>query len=52
MNNKAIFEAQKAFLGIGWAFPPQLKADGSLANVAFEEDIQQAILRSFLIIDS
>lgn len=33
----------KAFLGVGWAFPPQLEADGSVAEVAYEEDIRQAI---------
>jgi len=33
----------KAFLGVGWAFPPQLQADDTLALVAYEEDIRQAI---------
>lgn len=34
---------KKAFLGVGLAFPPCLKADGHIATIAFEEDIDQAI---------
>lgn len=34
---------QKDFLGVGWSFPPKLAADGSIATIAYEEDIQQAI---------
>jgi len=37
-------DPQKAFLGVGWAFPPCLAADGAVALVAFEEDIRQSIL--------
>ena len=33
----------KAFLGIGWAFPPHLEADGTLAEAVYEEDVRQAI---------
>lgn len=33
----------KAFLGVGWAFPPQLEADGAIAEAIYEEDIRQAI---------
>jgi phage baseplate assembly protein W len=33
----------RAFLGVGWAFPPQLEADGSVAEAIYEEDIRQAI---------
>jgi uncharacterized protein len=33
----------KAFLGVGWAFPPQVEADGKIAEAAYEEDIRQAI---------
>ncbi len=33
----------KAFLGVGWAFPPHLEPDETLALVAYEEDVQQAI---------
>jgi phage baseplate assembly protein W len=33
----------KAFLGVGWAFPPAVADDGSLAVSAYEEDIKQAI---------
>ena len=34
---------EKAFLGVGWAFPPCTEADGRVATVAYEEDIRQAI---------
>jgi hypothetical protein len=34
---------EQAFLGVGWAFPPCVQADGRIATVAFEEDIRQAI---------
>jgi phage baseplate assembly protein W len=34
---------KKAFLGVGLSFPPCLKADGRIATVAFEDDIDQAI---------
>ena len=37
-------DPQKAFLGVGWAFPPCLEADGTVALVAYEEDIRQSIL--------
>lgn len=33
----------RAFLGVGWAFPPRLEADGSIAEAIYEEDIRQAI---------
>ena len=33
----------KAFLGTGWAFPPQLDVRGELSTVSYEEDIRQAI---------
>jgi phage baseplate assembly protein W len=32
-----------AFLGVGWAFPPAVAADGKLAEAVHEEDIRQAI---------
>jgi phage baseplate assembly protein W len=35
--------ANNAFLGVGWAFPPQLTPSGELATAAYEEDIRQAI---------
>src|SRR5947207_859088 len=34
---------QKAFLGIGWAFPIQVEADGKIRAAEHEEDIRQAI---------
>lgn len=36
-------ESPKAFLGVGWAFPPGLEADGTIAEAAYDEDIRQAI---------
>jgi len=36
-------EEEKAFLGVGWSFPPQLEADQTLAMVTYEEDIRQAV---------
>jgi uncharacterized protein len=33
----------KAFLGVGWAFPPGVEADGKIAEAAYDEDIHQAI---------
>ena len=33
----------RAFLGRGWAFPPQADARGELSIVSYEEDIRQAI---------
>jgi hypothetical protein len=33
----------KAFLGVGWAFPPAAGADGEAATAAYEEDIRQAV---------
>lgn len=33
----------RAFLGVGWAFPPHLEPDGTVAEVAYDEDVAQAI---------
>jgi uncharacterized protein len=33
----------RAFLGVGWAFPPRIDVDGSIAQAAYEDDIRQAI---------
>ena len=33
----------KAFLGTGWAFPPQVDVRGEPSTVSYEEDIRQAI---------
>jgi phage baseplate assembly protein W len=33
----------KAFLGIGWAFPPAVMPNGAIAEVAYAEDVRQAI---------
>lgn len=36
-------DPEKAFLGVGWSFPPCTEPDGRVATVAYEEDIRQAI---------
>jgi uncharacterized protein len=36
-------DPREAFLGVGWAFPPRIAADGRLAMAVHEEDIRQAI---------
>ena len=41
MNQR--LDPTKSFLGVGWAFPPRLEADGTVAEAAYEEDIRQAI---------
>jgi phage baseplate assembly protein W len=33
----------KAFLGVGWAFPPDASPSGDMATSAYETDIQQSI---------
>ena len=33
----------KAFLGVGWAFPPRLNTDRRVSLAAYEQDIEQAI---------
>jgi len=37
-------DAEKAFLGQGWAFPPCLESHGEIEIVVYEEDIRQAII--------
>lgn len=37
-------DPEKAFLGIGWSFPPQLEVTGTPLLVAYEEDIRQSIM--------
>jgi phage baseplate assembly protein W len=34
---------ERAFLGVGWAFPPKLDPDGTISEAIYEEDIRQAI---------
>lgn len=36
-------DPEKAFLGVGWAFPPFLDVTRAPAMVAYEEDIRQSI---------
>ncbi len=40
----ADMQNDKAFLGVGWAFPIQVDAEGEIALASFEEDIRQSIL--------
>jgi phage baseplate assembly protein W len=37
-------DPEKAFLGVGWAFPPQLEVAGAPAMAPYEEDIRQSIM--------
>ena len=37
-------DPEKAFLGVGWAFPPHLDVMQVPAMVAYEEDIRQSIM--------
>lgn len=33
----------RAFLGVGWAFPPRIDGTGAIAEAVYEEDIREAI---------
>jgi phage baseplate assembly protein W len=33
----------RAFLGVGWAFPPRLDAAGAVAEAVYEDDVREAI---------
>jgi len=37
-------DPEKSFLGVGWAFPLQLKPTGQIEVALYEEDIRQAIM--------
>jgi uncharacterized protein len=37
-------DPEKAFLGVGWSFPPQLEVTGTPLLVPYEEDIRQSIM--------
>jgi phage baseplate assembly protein W len=39
----AVADQRRAFLGVGWAFPPCVQPDGGTRIVMFEEDIKQSI---------
>ena len=41
--NGRLPDPAKAFLGVGWAFPPRLESDQRVTLVAYEQDIEQAI---------
>jgi uncharacterized protein len=36
-------DPQRAFLGVGWVFPPSLDAGGRIAEAAYDEDVRQAL---------
>lgn len=36
-------DAEKAFLGVGWAFPVQLDPDGDVAMAGYDEDVREAV---------
>jgi uncharacterized protein len=38
-----VVDAERAFLGVGWAFPPRPSAGGDVSTAAYEEDIRQAV---------
>ena len=38
-----ILDPKKAFLGVGWAFPPCVGSDGGNAIVMYEDDVKQSI---------
>jgi uncharacterized protein len=44
MNGRAPLDPSRAFLGVGWAFPLRLQADGAAATQAYEDDVREAIL--------
>src|SRR6476659_4039960 len=33
----------KAFLGVGWSYPPAVGSDGRISLAAYEEDVRQAV---------
>jgi uncharacterized protein len=43
MNGRPL-DPNKAFLGVGWAFPLRLAVHGEVAIAAYEEDVRESIL--------
>jgi Bacteriophage baseplate protein W len=39
----AAASSQKAFLGVGWSFPPCVALDGSTRIAEYEQDVDQAV---------
>jgi phage baseplate assembly protein W len=37
-------DTARAFLGVGWAFPPRFDPRGGVAEAAYEEDVREAIV--------
>jgi uncharacterized protein len=42
-NEMAMQAPQKAFLGVGWSFPPCAAPDGATQIATYEQDVAQAI---------
>lgn len=40
----ALTSVDRAFLGVGWAFPPAAAPTGDVAMAAYDEDVRQAVL--------
>jgi Bacteriophage baseplate protein W len=40
----AMTSVDRAFLGVGWAFPPAAAPGGDIAMAAYDEDVRQAVL--------
>jgi phage baseplate assembly protein W len=38
-----IEDGARAFLGVGWAFPPRLEPDGRIAEAVYEQDVREAV---------
>jgi phage baseplate assembly protein W len=36
-------DTARAFLGVGWAFPPRLEPGGRIAESVYEQDVREAI---------
>lgn len=39
----ATIDQRRAFLGVGWSFPPCVASDGSTRMVSYEDDIRQSL---------
>ena len=39
----ATTDQRRAFLGVGWAFPPCVQSDGGTSMVSYDDDIRQSI---------
>jgi phage baseplate assembly protein W len=41
--SQSVDSAARAFLGVGWAFPPRLEPGGRIAESVYEQDVHEAI---------